>query len=383
MGDIGEVKAISYSTGRPVRIKISGGLIREITETGNSEPVPDLYAAPGLFDNQVNGFRGVDFSDPDLETKDMRKAVEALNSEGVTSFFPTVLTNSHENLLRIFKNLASSLRDETVSDSVPGFHLEGPYISPEPGFYGCHPSGFIRKPSWDEFAMYQEAADGNIRQVTLSPETDESFEFIKRCTASGVVVALGHTSASAEQINKAVDHGARLSTHLGNGCANMIHRHNNPLWPQLANDLMIPTIIADGHHLTPEEIRVFYKVKGPRKLILTSDITHLSGLNPGKYMFFGSEIVMTDDGLIKNPVLDCLAGASLPLKTGIGNVMKFTGCQVKEAFDMASSNVAETFGMDDRGSLEPGKRADIVLFEIRGYEIIIKQVLVKGRSVLW
>ncbi len=382
MGDIGEVKAISYSTGRPVRIKISGGLIREITETGNSEPVPDLYAAPGLFDNQVNGFRGVDFSDPVLETKDMRKAVEALNSEGVTSFFPTVLTNSHENLLRIFKNLASSLRDETVSDSVPGFHLEGPYISPEPGFYGCHPSGFIRKPSWDEFAMYQEAADGNIRQVTLSPETDESFEFIKRCTASGVVVALGHTSASAEQINKAVDHGARLSTHLGNGCANMIHRHNNPLWPQLANDLLIPTIIADGHHLTPEEIRVFYKVKGPRKLILTSDITHLSGLKPGKYMFFGSEIVMTDDGLIKNPVLDCLAGASLPLKTGIGNVMKFTGCQVKEAFDMASSNVAEVSGINDRGSLESGKRADLVLFEIRGYEIIIKQVLVKGRSVL-
>ena len=382
MGDIGEVKAISYSTGRPVRIKISGGLIREITETGNSEPVPDLYAAPGLFDNQVNGFRGCDFSDPDLETKDMRKAVEALNSEGVTSFFPTVLTNSHENLLRIFKNLASSLRDETVRDSVPGFHLEGPYISPEPGFYGCHPSGFIRKPSWDEFAMYQEAADGNIRQVTLSPETDESFEFIKRCTASGVVVALGHTSASAEQINKAVDHGARLSTHLGNGCANMIHRHNNPLWPQLANDLLIPTIIADGHHLTPEEIRVFYKVKGPRKLILTSDITHLSGLKPGKYMFFGSEIVMTDDGLIKNPVLDCLAGASLPLKTGIGNVMKFTGCQVAEAFDMASSNVAEVSGINDRGLLESGKRADLVLFEIRGYEIIIKRVLVKGRSVL-
>jgi len=162
----------------------------------------------------------------------------------------------------------------------------------------------------------------------------------------------------------------------------MIHRHNNPLWPQLANDLLIPTIIADGHHLTPEEIRVFYKVKGPRKLILTSDITHLSGLKPGKYMFFGSEIVMTDDGLIKNPVLDCLAGASLPLKTGIGNVMKFTGCQVAEAFDMASSNVAEVSGINDRGSLESGKRADLVLFKIRGFEIIIKQVLVKGRSVL-
>jgi N-acetylglucosamine-6-phosphate deacetylase len=162
----------------------------------------------------------------------------------------------------------------------------------------------------------------------------------------------------------------------------MIHRHNNPLWPQLANDLLIPTIIADGHHLTPEEIRVFYKVKGPGKLILTSDITHLSGLKPGKYVFFGSEIVMTDDGLIKNPVLDCLAGASLPLRTGISNVMKFTGCPMGEAFNMASGNVAEALDITDRGSLEPGRRADLVLFKRNGYEIIINQVFVKGRRVL-
>lgn len=312
----------------------------------------------------------------------MRKAVEALNAEGVTSFFPTVLTNSHENLLSIFRNLAACLSDEKVKDCVPGFHLEGPYISPEPGYYGCHPASFIRKPSWDEFSMYQEAADGKIRQVTLSPECDESFEFIKRCTDSGVTVAIGHSNASAEQVKRAVDNGARLSTHLGNGCANMIHRHNNPLWPQLANDQLIPTIIADGHHLTPEEINVFYKVKGPGKIILTSDITHLSGLKPGNYIFFGSEIIMTDDGLIKNPLLDCLAGASLPLRTGIGNVMKFTGCSPREAFNMASCNVAEVYGINDRGSLEIGKRADLVLFEMKGFDIAVRQVFVKGRSVI-
>lgn len=382
MDAITEINAISYASAKPVRIRISGGLIHDISETGESAGLKDLLAAPGLFDNQVNGFRGTDFSDASLKTDEMRKAVVALNSEGVTSFFPTVLTNSHENLLKIFRNLASSLSDETVRDSVPGFHLEGPYISPEVGFYGCHPPSFIRKPSWEEFSLYQEAADGNIRQVTISPETDESFEFIKKCTSSGVVVAIGHTSASTDQINKAVDNGARLSTHLGNGCANMIHRHNNPLWPQLANDLLVPTLIADGHHLTPEEIRVFYKVKGPGKLILTSDITHLSGLKPGNYLFFGSEIVMTDDGLIKNPVLDCLAGASLPLRTGIGNVMKYTGCSMGEAFSMASLNVAEAFGITDRGSLEPGRRADLVLFERNGYEIIIQQVFVKGRRIL-
>ncbi|NLJ44681.1 MAG: N-acetylglucosamine-6-phosphate deacetylase, partial [Bacteroidales bacterium] len=220
MNEIIEIKAISFSTGQPVRIRISGGLIQNIMEAGQNEGVPDLFVAPGLFDNQVNGFRGIDFSDTDLKTHEMRKAVEALNAEGVTSFFPTVLTNSHENLLRIFTNLSASLSDERVRDSIPGFHLEGPYISPETGYYGCHPANFIRKPSWDEFAMYQEAADGNIRQVTISPETDESFEFIKKCTYAGVVVAIGHTNASTDQINKAVDKGARLSTHLGNGCAN-------------------------------------------------------------------------------------------------------------------------------------------------------------------
>lgn len=381
MEDISAINAISYSTGRPVSIRIADGLIRDIPETGGTDIESDLFVAPGLFDNQVNGFRGTDFSDTTLGTDEIRKTVLALNSEGVTSFFPTVLTNSHENLLKIFRNLGSALHDETIKDSVPGFHLEGPYISPESGYYGCHPASFIRKPSWDEFSMYQEAAEGNIRQVTLSPETDESTEFIKKCTSAGVIVALGHTSASADQINKAVDNGARLSTHLGNGCANMIHRHNNPLWPQLANDILVPSIIADGHHLLPEEIKVFYRAKGPRKLILTSDITHLSGLRPGKYIFFGSEIVMTDDGLIKNPVLDCLAGASLPLRTGIGNMIRFTGCSVEEAFNMATSNVAKALGISDRGSLEPGKRADLIVFKINGYEIIVKQVFVKGRIV--
>ncbi len=116
------------------------------------------------------------------------------------------------------------------------------------------------------------------------------------------MVAIGHTNASADQISQAVDNGARLSTHLGNGCANLIHRHMNPLWPQMANDHLTPSIIADGHHLLPEEVQVFYKIKGPHNIILTSDVTHLIGMTPGKYMFLGSEIVYTDDGLIKNPV---------------------------------------------------------------------------------
>jgi len=382
MDNFTELKATHYETRKPVKIEIRNGIVSSISEIGESEQIQNLFIAPGLIDNQINGYKGVDFSDTGLTTDRMRRAVEAIRSDGVTTFFPTVITGSHGNLVKTFRNLAEALKDDEVRSSVPGFHLEGPYISPEEGFYGCHPSAFIRKPSWDEFAQYQEAAEGYIKQVTVSPEVDGCMEFIKICSANNVLVAIGHTNATADQIRRAVDNGARLSTHLGNGCANMIDRHRNPLWPQLANDLLTPSVIADGHHLLPEEIQVFYKVKGPHKIILTSDVTHLIGMAPGKYLFLGSEIVLTDDGLIKNPVLNCLAGASMPLKRGVENVMKYIGCTLGEAVNMASVNVAGIYNMSDRGSLTPGKRADLILFEKNENDIILKRVWVKGREVI-
>jgi len=380
MNDNGAIEAIHYETNKPVRIEIRDGLITHLSETAELIHKNGLFVAPGLIDNQINGYKGVDFSDPRLTTGKMKIAVEAIRKDGVTSFFPTVITSSHENLLKAFGNLAEAMKDEEVRKSVPGFHLEGPYISPEEGFYGCHPSEFIRKPSWREFCELQDAAQGNIKQVTIAPEVEGAKEFIRLCALNKIMVAIGHTNASAEQIKQAVDHGARVSTHLGNGCANLIDRHRNPLWPQLANDLLKISIIADGHHLLPEEIQVFYKVKGPHNIILTSDVTHLIGMTPGKYNFLGSEVVLTGEGLIKNPVLNCLAGASLPLRTGVENVMKFTGCPLGEAVNMATLIFAGIYNLSDRGLLAPGKRADLILFEIRGNKIEIKYVLAGGRK---
>jgi len=380
MQDTGVIEAIHYETNKPVRIETGKGLITLISETDESIRNRGLYVAPGLIDNQINGYKGIDFSDPQIDTGKIRTAVEAIRKEGVTTFFPTIITGSHESLLKTFRNLAESLKDDEIRKSVPGFHLEGPYISPVEGFYGCHPTEYIRKPSWMEFCEYQEAARGNIRQVTIAPEVEGAMEFIRLCVLNNIIVAIGHTNASAEQIKKAVDHGARVSTHLGNGCANLIDRHRNPLWPQLANDLLKISVIADGHHLLPEEVKVFYKVKGPQNIILTSDLTHLGGMTPGKYNFLGSEVVLTGDGLIKNPVLNCLAGASLPLRTGVENVMKFTGCNLGEAVNMATSNVARIYNLSDRGILATGKRADLILFEINGKKIEIKNVFVGGTS---
>lgn len=381
MNRTGEVRGLHYDSGKPVNIKFSGGLISSVDEIPMSEELNDIFISPGLIDNQINGYVGVDFSDPALSSIRMRLAVDAIRKDGVTSFFPTIITGGHENLIRIFRNLSRGLQDdEEVRTSVAGFHLEGPYISPEAGYFGCHPAEFIRKPSWDEFMQYQDAAAGNIRQVTISPEIEGAMDFIGRCVRQDIIVSIGHTNASAAQIMEAVDRGARLSTHLGNGCANLIDRHRNPIWPQLANDLLTPSIIADGHHLLPEEVRVFFKVKGPDNLILTSDVTHFMGMEPGNYVFLGSDIVLSADGLIKNPALDCLAGASLPLKTGVGNVIKFTGCTLGQAVNLASGNVSSACRISGRGTLEPGMRADLILFSMEDFIMSLKKVIVNGRE---
>jgi N-acetylglucosamine-6-phosphate deacetylase len=373
---------IHYETGKTVKIEINDGVIQGISELKKPEGKnANLFVAPGLIDNQTNGYAGIDFSHETFTPDGMRTAAKAIWRDGVTTFFPTLITNSHDNLIRNFKILSETLKDNILKDSIPGFHLEGPYLSTEEGFYGCHPVHHLRKPSWDEFTEYQKAAGGKIIQVTISPELDGAIEFIRLCKKIGVAISIGHTNASTEQIKLAVENGARLSTHLGNGCANLINRHNNPIWPQLANDMLTPSIIADGHHLLPEEIQVFYKVKGPDNLILTSDVNHLIGMPPGKYVYMGSEVIYTEDGLVKNEELNCLAGASLPLKKGVETMMSFTGCSLSNAIRMASGNVARIYGLEDRGSLSPGKRADIILFEKIGNQVIIKETWLNGKQV--
>jgi N-acetylglucosamine-6-phosphate deacetylase len=375
------VEGIHYVTGKPVKVEILNGLIDRISEVDNFKD-SDLFVAPGLIDNQINGYAGVDFSSAGLREEEISKAARAVWSDGVTTFFPTLITNSNERLIENFNILNNAIRlDSDLKDTIPGFHLEGPYISPIEGYRGCHPEKYIRKPSWEEFSDYRKASGGLIREITIAPETDGAMDFIQKCSSEGIVVALGHTNASAEQVVEAVRCGARLSTHLGNGAANFIHRHKNPIWPQLANDLLTPTIIADGHHLLPEEIQVFYKVKGPGNLILTSDIVYLGGMAPGKYTFLESEVILRDDGLLYNPVLNCLAGASFPLRKGVENIMNYTGCSLANAIDMASGNVAEVFSLGDRGKMIPGRRADLILFARDGNRMDIRKTWIRGRLV--
>jgi len=373
------VEGLHYITGRKISVGFINGTIATIVDLPLAEDEADLpFIAPGLIDNQVNGYRGVDFSSADLTTEDIRNAANAMLADGVTTFIPVVVTGSHGDMLRSFSILNKAMEDQQLRNSIPGFHMEGPWLSPETGFYGCHPVKFLRKPSITEFAEYQEAAGGRIIELTLAPELEGAIELIRYCTDNGVKVALGHTNASASVINEAVRNGAGISTHLGNGCANLIDRHRNPLWPQLANDHLAPSLIADGHHLLPEELVVFSKAKGFDNMIITSDVNFLIGMKPGVYDYMGSKIEMSADGLVRVPELNCLAGASMPLKRGIEIMMRDTRCSLGQAVNLCTLNVAKVLGLNDRGSIEPGKRADFVLFELSDGMIKIKDVYLNG-----
>jgi N-acetylglucosamine-6-phosphate deacetylase len=377
------LKALHYDTMKPVQIDFEDGRIVAVTEIEERDASHSQWiVTPGLIDNQVNGFAGVDFSGEQLSVEGISGATKALQATGVTTYLPTLITNSTRNLIRNLKILTSSLSEEEVSSVVPGFHLEGPYLSKLEGFKGCHPENDLAIPDTNQFIDFQEAANGKILQITLAPELEGAQDLIRYCTEHRVTTAIGHSNANGREIREACDNGVSLSTHLGNGCANFIHRHNNPIWPQLADDRLIPTVIADGHHLLPEELKVFLKVKGAGRIILTSDITYLAGMPAGRYRFGGADVILNEEGMLKSADLDCLAGATLSLLKGVENMMKFTSSTLGEAINMASVNVAKVFGWNDLGEIVPGRRADLLLLKRDGSQLQLLACIKSGKLTL-
>lgn len=364
-----------------VQVK-DGKIVNIIPSEPGVKDGPKIYIAPGLIDTQVNGYTSVSFNADGLTVEKIQTLVEAMWREGVTTFFPTIITNSSELIIQNLEILTQSVdNDPLLSHTMPGYFLEGPYISPIDGYRGAHQKEWVRPPVWEEFKEFYSAAEGKIILVGVAPEVEGGMEFIRKCRDLGIVVSLAHHNGSAAQIEEAVSLGARVSTHLGNGCANLINRHDNPIWPQLANENLTPSIIADGHHLRKEELRVFYSVKGPDNLMLVSDATELAGMPAGTYDWNGKEVVMTEDGMLKYPAQNVLAGASFPVREGNKNMVVLAGCSLGSAVKMATNTPAKVYGLTDRGALKADLSADLVLFTLDGDEMVIQKTILQGKVV--
>jgi N-acetylglucosamine-6-phosphate deacetylase len=358
------LRARHYATGELVDVVITDGHIAALQSP--SPCAADLsggWVAPSLFDLQINGCDGHSFNSERLTIENVSHVIGVCRRHGIGGLCPTLVTNSFAALAHGFRVLRQACEsDPVIASVVPCLHLEGPYISPEDGPRGAHPKQHVRPPSWDEFCRLQEASGERIRMVTLAPEHEGALPFIEKLTASGVVVALGHTAATPECIRDAIRAGARMSTHLGNGSHAMLPRHQNYLWEQLAADELWASIICDGHHLPPAVVKCIARVKTPARLILTCDAGSLAGLPPGRYTEWEQEFEVHPAGKIVVPGTTFLAGSWAFTDQCVGNCMRMTGLSLRDAVEMASARPRELLGLPPC-HLAVGQRANLVLFD--------------------
>jgi N-acetylglucosamine-6-phosphate deacetylase len=355
--------------------------VETILSVRPGDTAADVFLAPGFIDLQVNGFAGVDFNDPNAPVQEIGRALDAMFSTGVTRCLPTVITGSPEAMLASLRNLRRAQMELPHGRAIAGFHVEGPHIGPEDGPRGAHPARWVRPPDIDEFARWQEATGGNIRLVTLSPHWPEAPGYIAALTKAGVVASIGHTGANAEQIARAVDAGATLSTHLGNAAHKMVPKFPNCLWDQIAEDRLHASFIVDGLHLDPSFLRVALRTKSVERTILVTDAAAPAGAVADRYRLGELEVELTADHRVVLSGTQKLAGSALRMNSAVANLMRIGGLSLRDAIRTATTNPARLIGLEGRTrGLTSGDRGDVVVFR-KASELDIEAVYLDGIRV--
>jgi len=369
-----------------VEIRLAGEYIDSIRrpdaqQRGIHRQKDEQIIAPGFIDIQVNGFAGIDFNHSNFCADDLALACEAILKTGVTRFCPTLITASYGQISKSIREILTAReRYSLVKSMVLGIHLEGPYINPEDGPRGAHPKLHVSDPDWDEFQRLCELSHGLLCMVTVAPERPGAIRFIQKATELGLVVGLGHCSPTPQIIDAAVNAGAVLSTHLGNGAHSMLPRHANYVQKQMAHDRLMASIICDGHHLPDYFIKNLVRAKGKSRVILITDATAAAASPPGHYTMGACEIEAGDEGLLRLPGTPYLTGSTLTMDSAVINCARSAGITLASAINMVTVNPAKFFN-GISGKLEPEQRADLVLFRLKKKCIQIEEVYLAGRPV--
>ena len=341
-----------------VEITIINDRVQSIREVATADST--VRIAPAPIDIQVNGFAGFDLNVATVTPADVCAMVRALWRVGTGFLCPTVVTASVDAMSHSLRAIVEACKaDALVAHAVLGIHLEGPYISAEDGPRGAHPLAHVRAPDWDEFQRWQDIAEGQISIVTLAPEKKNAIPFIEKLVANGIVVALGHTNASAADIQAAIDVGAKLSTHLGNGAHALIQRHPNYIWEQLGADDLWASLIVDGHHLPPSVAKSMMRAKTLDRCVLVSDAVALAGMKPGTYQFAGKSVELTAERCVRLVGTEYLAGSAIELARGIENSVRFAGISLEEAVSLATLQPMRL--LDAKAHVE--SETNLILFE--------------------
>lgn len=294
-----------------------------------------IMKLPGLVDLQVNGFAGIDFNNPALQTEEVEEVCRLLYAEGVVGFLPTLVTNDFDVIESLARTIFAA--NNSSGAMILGLHLEGPFISSLPGARGAHDVKWICAPNFNRICYLQNIFRNKIKLLTFSPDWQDSAKFVEGVCGLGIRVAIGHTMATQEEITQATNAGATLSTHLGNGIPNQLSRHPNPIWAQLAEDRLWASLIGDGFHLSRDIFQTIIKVKR-NKAFLVSDSTMFAGMKSGQYQSsIGGDVILTAEGRLSMAGNENLmAGSAMSIRMMIESLVRNNWLNFEEAWELGS-----------------------------------------------
>lgn len=332
----------------------------------------DNFVIPGMIDIHTHGGCGIDINHASKE--DLFKVSRFFASRGVTSYLPTILTDTEETMCKLLSTIAEAKEEQQDGAEILGIHMEGPFLCVQ--FKGAMPEDLIREGNVEDIKLYQKASKNNIKYMTVSPENRGALDVIKYLKQQGIIASFGHTGAPYECCVSCIEAGASSSTHVFNAMGS-IHQHRPDAIGAALESNVYCEIICDGFHLHPAIVRLIIKTKGDEKIIAITDSIMAAGLKDGKYKLGVNDILVTD-GDAKLASDGVRAGSTLTLDKSLRNLIKFTNRPLEKVLPFMTINPAKLLKIDNKkGSIDIGKDADIVILN---KQYMPTHTLIKGKT---
>ncbi|MEW4452959.1 N-acetylglucosamine-6-phosphate deacetylase [Bremerella sp. JC817] len=300
-----------------------------------------------FIDVQINGYYGVDFNQDDISEEDLQAACLGLERDNVESVLITIIT---DDVARMTARIARITRlretDPLLRRMIAGFHVEGPFISTEPGYVGAHPVTAACQATWDKTAPLLEAGEGLVRVFTLAPEQDADQSVTRRLVDEDVIVSAGHTNATLDQLDAALDAGLSMFTHLGNGCPRLMDRHDNIIQRALSrSDRLHFGFIADGAHVPFFALKNYLEIVGLERAFVVSDAIAAAGCGPGVYALGDQEVTVGEDGVPRAEDDSHLVGSATTMQQMAKNLRFHLGLTASQVESLTRVNPLQFLGL--------------------------------------
>ncbi len=340
-------------------IEIEDSVITSIGEGTVNDGIDMLGRTiiPGFIDIHTHGISGVDTMNATKSS--IIKFAASLPEEGVTGFLPTTITQETKKLVEVVSVVDEVMNAKYEGAEILGIHLEGPFINKK--YKGAQPEQFIQDENIEEFEELLNASNNKIKVATIGVGGN-NCEFVKYLSDANVIPSVGHSDATYEEVERATKYGLKHATHTYNGMKGIHHRDVGVVGATMLLDELTAEIICDGVHVSPPAVKLLYKIKGSKNIILITDSMEAKGLSDGEYELGGQKVILKDGEVRLSSGV--LAGSVLRMIDAFKNVISFTGCTLEEAISMSSTNAARSLGILDRkGTIEIGKDADLVILD--------------------